>query len=38
MIAAFREFAMRDVITRFAGPATLLFLGIAFTALARLAP
>jgi len=38
MIGAFREFAMRHAMYRFAAPATLLFLGIAFTALARLAP
>ena len=38
MIGAFREFAVRDIFARFAAPATLLFLGIAFTALARLAP
>jgi hypothetical protein len=35
---ATREFAMRDVIHRFAAPATLLFLGLAFTALSHLAP
>lgn len=29
---------MRDAIHRFAAPLTLLFLGLAFSALARLAP
>lgn len=38
MIGALRELVMRDMIHRFAAPATLLFLGAAFTALARLAP